>query len=128
MVILEDEETFIEGNVRFLKALADANRLRLLWLLSAYGEERLCVGELSLRLGISQPAVSQHLAVLKAAGLTVARRDGPRVHYQLAAERVAEDRERLDRLFAYAGVRCDEPCEKAKGTSPKGGAAKRSKA
>jgi DNA-binding transcriptional ArsR family regulator len=41
------------------------------------------VGELTARFDISQPAVSQHLATLKDAGLVKSRRDGRRVHYRV---------------------------------------------
>ncbi len=41
------------------------------------------VGEIAARLPVSQPAVSQHLATLKRAGLVVSRRDGRRRVYSL---------------------------------------------
>ena len=40
--------------------------------------------------GISQPAVSQHLAVLRSAGLVSTRREGSTVYYRLADPRVLE--------------------------------------
>ena len=48
-----------------LKALADDNRLRILQLLL---KTDLCVGALAKHLGISEPAVSQHLRILRKAG------------------------------------------------------------
>jgi ArsR family transcriptional regulator, virulence genes transcriptional regulator len=42
------------------------------------------VGRLALELGISQPNASQHLAVMRAAGLVEAERDGREVFYRLA--------------------------------------------
>ncbi len=62
------------------KALADPTRREILRLLSA-GD--LAAGELGARFEISQPAVSRHLAVLRAAGLVTARRDGQSVVYAL---------------------------------------------
>ena len=49
-----------------LKALADENRLKILKMLI---NSDLCVGALANHLGISKPAVSQHLQILRKAGL-----------------------------------------------------------
>lgn len=81
----------IKETVRILKALADETRLRLVRLLADQTPDgALCVGALASRLGVSQSAVSQHLAVLRAAGLVVDERRGYFVHYRLDRERVAE--------------------------------------
>ena len=66
--------------VRCLKALADENRLRILMLLR---ERDLCVFELMGVLGLSQPLVSSHLAVMRTAGLVDARREGKRMRYAI---------------------------------------------
>jgi DNA-binding transcriptional ArsR family regulator len=62
------------------KALADPTRREILRLLSG-GDQP--AGELGARFAISQPAVSRHLAVLRAAGLVTARREGQNVFYAL---------------------------------------------
>lgn len=61
-------------------ALADPSR-RAIFESLARGEA--AVKDLTARFDISQPAVSQHLAALKAAGLVNARRDGRRVYYRV---------------------------------------------
>lgn len=66
---------------QLFKALADANRLRILNLL-LHGE--LCVCDIQYVLATSQPNVSRHLAYLKNSGLLIDRRDGYRIYYQLA--------------------------------------------
>jgi ArsR family transcriptional regulator len=73
--------------VTFLKALADPTRLKLLKLVL---QEELCVCELVDLLQISQPAVSQHLAKLKAAGLVRERRAGMWTYYAADAQRVEQ--------------------------------------
>lgn len=74
----------------FFAALADPTRFRLVELLARQPEgAALCVNALAARLGISQPAVSQHLQVLRSLGLVHAARQGPRVHYHLDRERLA---------------------------------------
>lgn len=62
--------------------LADVTRLRLLKLLCRQRQpDALCVKMLAELLGVSQPAVSQHLRVLRSAGLVKAERRGYRTHY-----------------------------------------------
>jgi DNA-binding transcriptional ArsR family regulator len=51
------------------------------------------VGELARSLPVSRPAVSQHLRVLRAAGLVSDRKDGTRRLYRVAPEGVAELRD-----------------------------------
>lgn len=72
----------IEQQTELFSALADPTRLKLLRLLSQQKEpDALCVNGLAFRLGVTQPAVSQHLKVLKNAGLVKAERRGYRIHY-----------------------------------------------
>ncbi|HET7472250.1 MAG TPA: metalloregulator ArsR/SmtB family transcription factor [Candidatus Limnocylindrales bacterium] len=69
------------------RALADPKRLCVLESL-ATGE--MSVGDLSTRVGCQVPNMSQHLAVLRSAGLVQSRRDGSTVLYRLADSRVLE--------------------------------------
>jgi DNA-binding transcriptional ArsR family regulator len=66
---------------RLLKALGNEKRLMLLCLL-VEGERS--VGELNARLDLSQSALSQHLAVLRADGLVATRREAQTIYYSLA--------------------------------------------
>ena len=61
------------------RALADPTRWALFERLCRKGEQT--VGTLTARAGISQPAVSKHLAVLKQAGLVRDRHEGRQTHY-----------------------------------------------
>ncbi len=65
------------------RALGDETRLQLVVLLSG-GE--LCVCHLVMVLGLSQPMVSRHLAILKNAGLIQSRRQGNWMYYRLAPQ------------------------------------------
>lgn len=69
------------------RALADPKRLCVLEALA--GGER-SVSELSRDVGCQVPNMSQHLAVLRNAGLVVTRRDGNTVFYRLADRKVLE--------------------------------------
>ena len=66
-----------------LKALGDENRLKMLLML-LNGD--LCVGALAQHLGISKPAVSQHLRVLREAGLVKGEKRGYWTHYRVERE------------------------------------------
>ena len=65
---------------RIFQVLADPSRRAILESLT-HGEA--AVKDLTARFDISQPAVSQHLAALKSAGLVHARRAGRRVYYRV---------------------------------------------
>ncbi len=69
-----------------LKALANENRLMILCQL--IGSE-MTVGELTARIGLSQSAMSQHLAVLRRDALVETRREAQTIYYTLADQRAA---------------------------------------
>ncbi len=60
------------------------------------------VGELARRLPVSRPAVSQHLKVLKEAGLVQEKREGTRRIYRLDPRGIAAMRDCLDSLWSTA--------------------------
>lgn len=72
---------------KVFKALGQHLRLRILALLA---EEELCVCELEEILGITQPAISQHLRVLKEANLVWEEKVSQWVFYHLNKEKLAE--------------------------------------
>jgi ArsR family transcriptional regulator len=69
------------------RALGDPKRLCVLESLAG-GEAS--VGELAVRVSCQVPNMSQHLAVLRSAGLVAARRDGSTVYYRLVDPKVLE--------------------------------------
>jgi ArsR family transcriptional regulator, arsenate/arsenite/antimonite-responsive transcriptional repressor len=73
--------------MQVLKALSDPTRTTILAHLSG---EDLCVGALANRLGVTHSAVSQHLRILREAGLVSGSKRGYWVHYSLDRERVRE--------------------------------------
>jgi len=78
----------IEKLVEIFKALSDPTRLRLVKLLNECQPGvckggSLCVNALADRLGVTQSAVSQHLRILRQAGLVRGARHGPFMHYSL---------------------------------------------
>jgi DNA-binding transcriptional ArsR family regulator len=66
-----------------IRAIAEPNRRRILQLVTA---QELSAGEIASRFEITRPAVSQHLGVLREAGLVTERREGTRRMYSLRPE------------------------------------------
>jgi DNA-binding transcriptional ArsR family regulator len=91
-----------------LTALADPTRRSIFEHLA---ERPRAVGELARELPVSRPAVSQHLKVLKGAGLVVDRPMGTRRIYQVDPNGLAELRAYLDRFWNQALVAFKEAVE-----------------
>lgn len=77
----------IEYAAQLSQLLADRTRLGILEILVREGE--CSVGDIAQQLERSAPAVSQHLAKLKASDLVIARRDGNSIRYRVGSEHVA---------------------------------------
>jgi ArsR family transcriptional regulator, virulence genes transcriptional regulator len=80
-----------------LKALANEQRLLILCHLVSEGE--LTVGALLARIGLSQSALSQHLARLREEGLVTFRREAQSLHYRVADPKAGQVLELLRDLF-----------------------------
>lgn len=65
--------------VEIFRALADPTRLAVFETVAA---REMSVGELTGRFAVSQPAISQHLALLRGCGLVTSRREGKSVLYR----------------------------------------------
>ncbi|HMK99642.1 MAG TPA: metalloregulator ArsR/SmtB family transcription factor [Acidimicrobiales bacterium] len=94
-----------------MAALGDGTRLAIFELL-AQGPS--AVGELASQLPVSRPAVSQHLKVLKEAGLVIDRAEGTRRLYQLDPSGLAELKAYFDRFWNYALVSFKTAVEREK--------------
>lgn len=79
---IEENASEAEG---LLSILANRRRLIILCNLMVSGE--LPVGELVRRLDLAQSALSQHLALMRAAGIVSTRREGTTIFYSLTDER-----------------------------------------
>jgi len=82
---IEEMQTQAGKAVGLLKALANENRLLILCHLQ---ERELSVGEINDSLGLSQSALSQHLAILRRDGLVTTRKAAQTVFYSLKSEEV----------------------------------------
>jgi DNA-binding transcriptional ArsR family regulator len=73
--------------MELFEAIAQPKRREMLRMLAA---AELSAGQVAARFAVTQPAISQHLKVLKAAGLVQERRDGTRRLYSLRPEGFAD--------------------------------------
>lgn len=102
------------------KVLTDPKRLMLLDTLR--GGER-SVGDLAVAIGVTLPNASQHLAVLRSAGLVDGRRIGTTVNYRLAEPAITDACDvihgivtrRLERVISQAGRRNDTTLHASQG-------------
>jgi DNA-binding transcriptional ArsR family regulator len=79
-----------------LKAIAEPTRRQILVLVRS---EELSAGEIADHFDVSRPAVSQHLTVLKEAGLIEERRDGTRRLYRARPEGLSKLKEFLEEFW-----------------------------
>ncbi len=85
-----------------LKLLGNEKRLMVLCQLS---EGELSVSELQMRIGLSQSALSQHLALLREHGAVATRRDGQTIIYRIDDPAVTRVIETLAELFCPPEIR-----------------------
>jgi DNA-binding transcriptional ArsR family regulator len=85
-----------EKTTRALAALADPSRRRIF---EQVAKQPRSVGDIARRLPISRPAVSQHLQVLKEAGLVSDRAEGTRRVYQIDPKGLGPIRAWLDQFW-----------------------------
>ena len=100
-----------EEAAAFLKALANDQRLLVLCALLA-GE--LSVGQINERVPLSQSALSQHLGVLREAGLVLTARQGQTIYYRIAPGPALQVMEVLYTSF------CQPPPVKERGKAARG--------
>ena len=85
-----------EELARVFKVLSVENRVKMVQLLKS---RVLCVNALARQLGMTPAAVSQHLMVLRDAGIVTAEKRGYYVHYRLNEETLSEWRALADRFL-----------------------------
>ena len=88
---------------RWLKVLSVGTRVRIVQLLKG---RALCVNALAHRLDVTQGAVSQHLRVLRQAGLVIDEKRGYYVHYRLNEKTLAEWKEAFEKILDTDSGQC----------------------
>ncbi|NRP90540.1 ArsR/SmtB family transcription factor [Rhizobium multihospitium] len=87
----------LKNSAKLLSNLANETRLRTIYLLASRGE--MFVGELVSEIGISQSALSQHLAKLREAGIIATRRDAQKHFYSLQHDWMRDLLTALDAVY-----------------------------
>ena len=93
-----------------LKAIAEPRRRAILHLVR---DDELASGEIARHFDVSGPAISQHLGVLKEAGLVTERRDGTRRLYRARPEGFADVRAFLEGFWDQGLDRLRDAAERA---------------
>lgn len=95
------------------KALGDLTRLQIIYLLATDTSGTLGVSELAVRLGVSQPAVSQHLKTLRGEGLVDSRREGFYVYYTINRDRIRKFHDQFELMYASVMENCSREMVRA---------------
>jgi ArsR family transcriptional regulator len=85
--------------VKVLKALSSEPRLKIFRLLK---QRSLCVNAITAKLDMTQSAVSQHLRILKEAGLVTAEKRGYWMHYSVKGDALTRHAALIGKLFDTA--------------------------
>ncbi len=113
-----DESAAPAGTDEVLRALADPHRREILRLVK---QSELPAGQIAAHFDITQQAISQHLTVLKRAGLLAERREGTRRLYSLQTAQLEPLRSLLDEFWPDALARLKQSVERSHPRSKKRG-------
>ena len=112
MQVIESNQQQIEEQALVFSAFADATRLKLVKILCRQQyPDALCVNALAGFLGVTQPAVSQHLRVLKSIGLVKAERRGYHIHYFINQDALEHCRELASMAMSTTMPVNEESCQ-----------------
>lgn len=81
---------------KLLKAMGNARRLEILYYLM---QNEMNVTELETAVGLSQSALSQHLAILRAENVVKTRREAQTIYYSIKSEKALKILQLLDSLY-----------------------------
>jgi ArsR family transcriptional regulator, arsenate/arsenite/antimonite-responsive transcriptional repressor len=104
----EHSSVYSEELEELFKALANINRLLLIYSLSSGELERVSVTEMAEIMGLTQPAASQHLKILKTARILNAKKEGNHIYYTFNKHALLKHKKQIDFLFRCALTKCDE--------------------
>ncbi|MBN1215378.1 MAG: winged helix-turn-helix transcriptional regulator [Candidatus Lokiarchaeota archaeon] len=96
----------LENLSTILKALADPTRLKLISLLMFNDEDKRRVIDLAEKIGISQPAITQHIKILKDVNLVKARREQNKKFYFINKKVFESYKKILNKALEEPFMRC----------------------
>ncbi len=88
------------------KAFGDVNRLKIIKMLASDMAGELCVSDIAEKLGITQPATSQHIKILKHIGVLFEDKIGFRVYYHINNEILEVLQAEINDLYKKAYEKC----------------------
>ena len=103
---------FVEEMAGVFKALGDYNRLCIIYFLANDQAGALGVNDLAGMLGISQPAVSQHVKILKNVRIIASRKEGNHMYYSFNRESMIRYQENFDELSRSVMEKCRQDSER----------------
>ena len=106
----------MEVDMIMLKAIADETRLEILKLLLL---RSYCVGALARKLELTEAAISQHLKVLREAGLVTSEKRGYFTHYEVDRDRLSLMGKEIEKLTEIKMVSCEQEQEECLGRKGK---------
>ncbi len=90
------------------KALANVNRLLLIYSLASGEMEKVSVTEMANIMGLTQPAASQHLKVLKTVKILNSKKEGNYIYYTFNKHALLKHKKNIDFLFSCVLAKCDQ--------------------
>jgi ArsR family transcriptional regulator len=94
------------------KALSNINRLTLVYILASGQMEKVSVTEMAEKMGLTQPAASQHLKILKTAKILNAKKQGNYIYYTFNHNALINHKEKIDFLFGCVLTKCNQTKQK----------------
>ncbi len=90
------------------KALSNVNRLLLIYKMTSGEVEKVTVTQLARMMGLTQPAASQHLKILKTAKILSAEKRGNYIYYTFNKTQMINHKEKIDFLFGCVLSKCNK--------------------
>lgn len=101
----------LEKYIDIFKALGDNTRFKIVLLIIS-SNNNVCVTAIANQLSVSQPAVSQHLKILKHAGIVISKKMGYHSHYSINLNVIDEISDFINNLKAISSQKtCHSKCK-----------------
>ncbi|MGC9517661.1 MAG: ArsR/SmtB family transcription factor [Methanomicrobiales archaeon] len=90
------------------KALGNINRLMLVYHLTAGEIDKVNVTQMAKIMGLTQPAASQHLKILKTAQILISKKQGNQIYYTFNQSAMVKHKKKIDFLFGCVLSKCEK--------------------
>lgn len=92
------ENSAVMHGSKLLKAMGNKKRLEIMYILQQQEQK---VGDLEKLIGLSQSALSQHLAILRSAGIVTTRRQAQAIYYSIQNKNAIRLLKLLNEIYNY---------------------------